>query len=97
MALKKTITQENGVTTEYHRIALVSIDVNQQTTILVCSYIDENGRNLEKEYANGGNSEPTFPYIENNYYSFGYDEKMNIENAYNWLKQQADFENSVDC
>ena len=33
MALKKTVSAKNGIVTEYHRIAMISVEVNQQNTI----------------------------------------------------------------
>lgn len=50
MDLKKQIKADNGVVTEYHRIAMIKIDTNQQNTILVHSYISEFGRQIEKDY-----------------------------------------------
>ena len=49
MAIKIQVTADNGIITEYHRIALMSIDVNQQNTILVHSYLNEAGRQIEKD------------------------------------------------
>ena len=51
MALKKMITAQNGIVTEYHRIALLSMEINQQNTILVHSYLSGDGRQVEKDYA----------------------------------------------
>ena len=51
MALKKTVTAKNGIVTEYHRIAMISVEVNQQNTILLYSYLSEDGRQIEKDYA----------------------------------------------
>ena len=51
MAIKKEIQKPNGVVLNYHRIASVKIEVNQQCTILVESYLNEDGRNYEKAYA----------------------------------------------
>ena len=97
MALFKKIKKPNGVELSYHRIAMVKIDTNQQITILVHSYIDENGRNYEKSYANGKiEGEPTFPYVDAEYLSFDYDENMNIKNAYNWLKNKPEFDGAED-
>lgn len=103
MALEKSIKRDNGVTLSYHRIAMVKVDVNQQITILVESYIDEEGRNYEKDYAAGniiGN--PTFPYTQGDYLYFEYDEHPEmfegnvVQKAYNWLKQHPDFIGSKD-
>lgn len=97
MALLKSITKPNGVTVNYHRIAMVKIDTNQQTTILVHSYINEQGRNYEKAYAAGEIvGEPTWPYVDAEYKSFDYDESMNITNAYECLKTLPEFEGSTD-
>lgn len=98
MALKKSITKPNGIVVDYHRIAMVKIDTNQQTTILLHSYLSEVGRNYEKSYEAGEiQGEPTFPYVDAEYISFPYDENMSIKNAYEWLKQQPDFEGAEDC
>lgn len=97
MALKKKIKMPNGIELDYHRIAMVKIDTNQQTTILVHSYLDESGRNYEKSYAAGEiKGEPTFPFVSAEYMSFAYDEAMSIKNAYEWLKTQPQFEGAVD-
>lgn len=53
MAIKKQVTADNGIITEYHRIALLSIDTNNQNTILIQSYLSEAGRQIEKDYAAG--------------------------------------------
>lgn len=97
MALKKKITKPNGLELNYHRIAMVKIDTNQQTTILVRSYLNEAGRQYEKDYANGLiEGEPIFPFTESQYLLFEYSDDMNITNAYKLLKAQSEFENSED-
>ena len=97
MALKKKIKKPNGIELEYHRIAMVKIDTNQQTTILLHSYINEEDRNYEKAYAAGEiDGEPTFPYVYADYISFEYSDSMSITNAYEWLKRQPDFDGSED-
>ena len=53
MALKKKVTAKNGIVTEYHRIAMISVEVNQQNTILLYSYLSEDSRQIEKDYAEG--------------------------------------------
>lgn len=97
MALKKPITKSNGLTLNYHRIAMVKIDTNQQITILLYSYLNEEARNYEKAYAAGEiEGEPTFPYVDYEYINLDYDESMNIVNAYEWLKTQPDFVGAED-
>ena len=96
MALKKKIQKPNGLILEYHRIAMLKVETNQQCTILVESYLNEDGRDYEKSYARGEIKNPTFPYTDGEYLSFDYDENMNIKNAYEWLKQQPDFKGAED-
>ena len=72
MAIKIQITEDNGVVTEYHRIALMSIDVNHQNTILVHSYLSADGRQVEKDYAAGLYQDVEvgmmrFPYVSAEY------------------------------
>ncbi len=97
MALKKVVTKPNGLSLEYHRIGMVKIDTNEQITILLHSYLNEEGRNYEKAYARGEiEGEPIFPFVDSQYIPFDYDENMNIKNAYEWLKQQPEFEGAED-
>lgn len=97
MALFKEITKPNGLTLSYHRIAMVKIDTNQQTSILIHSYLNENARQYELDYAAGKiEGEPTFPYVDAEYRSFEYDSLMSIGNAYEWLKHQPDFIGAED-
>lgn len=97
MALKKKITKPNGIELEYHRIALLSIEPNQQITILVRSYIHEDGREYEKKYATGEiEGEPVFSYTTGEYLHFNYSDDMNITNAYALLKSTPEFEDAID-
>lgn len=103
MAIKKKVKQSNGVETAYHRIAMVKIDTNQQITVLVYSYLNEDGREYEKEYAAGNIvGEPQFPYVEAEYLFFDYEEnsemfKGNVmQKAYNWLKSCDKFKGAED-
>ena len=97
MALQKIIKQPNGVVTDYHRIAMVKIDTNQQVTLLIYSYIDEEARQYEKDYAAGLiEGEPVFPYVDAEYKSIDYDETMTIKNAYEYLKTLPEFEGATD-
>lgn len=98
MALKKQVIRPNGLALYYHRIAMVKIDTNQQITILVYSYANEDARNYEKACVAGEiDGEPTFPYVDHEYMSFDYDESMNITNAYEWLKTHPKFVGAEDA
>lgn len=101
MALKKSITFANGVTCDYHRIALISVDVNEQITILVRSYINEEGRDYEREYAAGKITNPIFPYTQAEYKHTDYigSDILKgdiVESAYNWLKTQPEYTGAED-
>lgn len=99
MALLKKVTMANGLPLEYHRIAMIKNEINQQTTILVHSYLNAEARKYEKDYANGLiEGEPTFPYVDAKYYSLEYDPEMTIVRAYEWMKNNLpEFENAKDC
>ena len=88
MALLKNITQEDGVTTSYHRILLLQSVINHHISIGVLSYIDEEGRHRE------GTETP--PYKAAITYDTDYVENMTIESAYNYLKSLPEFEGAED-
>lgn len=97
MALKKKVRMSNGLELDYHRIALVNIDVNNQITILRHSYVNEEARRYEKDYAAGKiEGEPSFPYVDYEYLFMEYEDGMNVGKAYNWLKMQPQFEGAED-
>lgn len=101
MALKKTVSAKNGIVTEYHRIAMISVEVNQQNTILLYSYLSEDGRQIEKDYAEGKYKDIdsgliSFPYYDEQYLHPDYDGTMTIEKAYEWLKTLPEFEGAED-
>ena len=101
MAIKKQVTADNGIVTEYHRIALLSIDVHQQNTILVHSYLSEDGRQIEKDYAAGlyngiEAGVMKFPYVDATYMHTDYDENMTVKTAYEYLKTLPQFEGAED-
>lgn len=101
MAIKKQITADNGVVVEYHRVALLSIDVNQQNTILIHSYISADGRQVEKDYAAGlyddlDEGMMKFPYVDAQYINCDYDGNMTVSAAYNYIKTLPQFEGAED-
>lgn len=94
MALKKKIIMSNGLPLEYHKIALVTIEPNQQITILRHSYLNEEARQYEKDYVSGKTKgEPTFPYISHEYIHMSYGDNIGeitgniMECAYQLLKK----------
>lgn len=101
MAIKKQVTAANGIVTEYHRVALLTIDTNNQNTILVHSYLSEAGRQIEKDYASGlyRDVEEGFmnwPYVDAQYLNCDYDGEMTITKAYEWLKTLPQFVGAED-
>ena len=90
MALKKSIRQDDGVTTSYHRILQIIQTVNRQTSISVLSYVDEIARDDEKTWV------IQQPYSKSITYETAYDENMTVDKAYDWLKTLPQFEGAED-
>lgn len=91
MAFLKPIKMDNGITLSYHRILFVTLTTNKQNSIAVLSYLDESSRLSEKEATTDA-----VPYRISTTYETAYDENMNIEKAYDWLKTQPDFMGAED-
>lgn len=96
MALKKKIIMPNGLPLEYHKISLVNIEPNLQITILRHSYLNEEARQYEKDYAAGLiEGEPIFPYVDAKYIHINYADNIEdmtgdtMECAYALLKKHC--------
>lgn len=96
MAIIKEVIGDNGIPTSYHRIALLSIDVNQQCTILVHSYFDMSARQVEIDYAAGKVDVLNAPYLDATYFNAPYDPDFSVTKAYQWLKTLPQFEGAID-
>lgn len=97
MALWKEIVGENGVKTNYHRIASIKIDVGQQISVLVHSYLDEAGRDVEKLHDSGSeNSKYAAPYIVGTYVTFPYEQDIRMGDVYTKLKAISPFDGADD-
>ena len=90
MALYKTIKQDDGVTTNYHRILFCQITTNRQNSIAVVSYVDNESRENEKAVAY------TQVYQKSITYETDYDPSMTMEKAYEYLKTLPQFEGAED-
>lgn len=90
MALYKEIKQADGVTTKYHRIMFLQQTVNQQNSIAVLSYVDDESRESEKENVMAQ------PYQKSATYETSYDPDMTIETAYEYLKTLPLFEGATN-
>lgn len=102
MALQIGIKTDNGVILSYHHIAAINVETNQRVTVMVESYIDQEGRQYDKDYMEGKIENPSFPYTAVDYMCIEWadiGEMLNgslIENAYNWLKTQPAYVGAVD-
>lgn len=90
MALKKKVIQDDGVTTEYHRILYVSNTVNSHCSISVISLISEK---IRKKQLAGEIQQPYQKIVT--YETTEYDD-LTIEKAYEYLKTLPEFEGAED-
>ena len=95
MALHLKRTLANGVSVEYHRVVRVDGMTNVGTTIEVASYTSAAKRAEEKKSLDAG--EPMDVYTDTRFYAAPWTESgMSCSEAYEWLKQQQDFEGASD-
>lgn len=90
MALYKSIKQDDGVTTNYHRILFIQQMTNHHNSIAVLSYVDDESRENEKD------STLLQPYRRSTTYEIAYDPGMTINSAYEYLKTLPLFEGAED-
>lgn len=96
MALKKDITLNNGIVLNYHRIVSVNAITNQATKIEVASYVNEEQRNKEKNWYETGGLEDMNVFIVTNVYTTEYNNGLNVDNAYEYIKELDQFVGSED-
>lgn len=94
MALIKSITLDNGITVNYHRIASVNNITNQASIIEIQSYTSKEKRLEEKTALE--NNEPMNVFISTEYLNKEYTQKLDVDAAYAYLKGLEKFENSED-
>ncbi len=90
MALKKKVIQDDGVTTEYHRILYVQATVNSHCSVAVISLVSEEIR--KKQLA----GEIQQPYQKIVTYETEKFSDLSIKEAYEYLKTLPEFEGSED-
>ena len=90
MALKKDILQNDGVTTNYHRILFLTATTNRQNSIAVLSYVGSEARDGERD---GSIAQPYRKCVT---YETDYDPNMTISKAYDYLKTLPQFVGAVD-
>ena len=91
MAIMKAITQEDGVTTNYHRILYVQNMPNSHTSIAVLSLVSDEVREEQK----AGDIE--HPYTHSVTYETEERDDLTVSEAYDYLKTLPAFEGSEDC
>lgn len=80
---------------------MIKIDINQRNTILIHSYLSEDGRQVEKDCAAGKYRDVDFgmmnwPYVDAQYLNRDYDGEVSISKACEWLKTQPQFVGAED-
>lgn len=103
MALQIQIKNSDGVILNYHHIMFVNVDFNQRILVAVESYIDAEGRQYDKDYADGKiNGNPTFPYTKMEYITIEWKDVGDLlvgdlaKNMYEWLKTQPPYIGAID-
>lgn len=103
MALQIEIKSDNGVILNYHHIMFINVDINQRILIAIESYINEEGRQYDKDYANGKiKGEPNFPYTKMEYITIEWKDVGDLltgdltKNMYEWLKTQPPYIGAID-
>lgn len=89
MALEKSITQEDGVVTHYHRILYIQNVINKLTSITIVSYAGKTARMSEIEGT-------TSPYKAVKTYEIDYIDGITPDKAYEYLKTLEEFKDAED-
>lgn len=96
MALIKEIELPSGITVNYHRVVSVNNITNHASIIEVASYTSKDKR-LEEKTALQNNEEMNV-FIDTEYINVEYDEDLNVNSAYEYLKtteKYADAKNDL--
>lgn len=94
MALSKRIALPNGITVNYHRIVGVNTITNVQNIIEVASYTSKAKRAAEQVALAAG--EPMDVFIHTSIISAPYDQTMDIDAAYAYVKALPDYDGATD-
>ena len=96
MAMSKRIVQPDGVPTEYHRVASLTVTTNVQNLIEVASYVDAEARARQLAMKASGEDGAACPYVATSYHVAPYDGAMGVEGAYAHLKTLPEFAGAAD-
>lgn len=95
MALKKTIIEKNGITTEYHKIKFITLSDKKEDkyniTVGVGSYVNEAIRQESEEYV------VVERYYELDVLATEVENESIYKILYNELKKTKDFEGAENC
>lgn len=94
MALIKEIVLENGIITNYHRIVSVNNITNHSSVIELASYTGKSKREEEKQAL--ANNENMNVFINTNYFSIPYNQTLDVDSAYEYLKTLSEFTGYTD-
>ena len=92
MALIKAITLNNGIVINYHRIVSVNNITNQASIIEVAGYTSKVKRDEEKEALK--NNQPMDIYIDTTSEVIPYEQKLDVDAAYEYLKTLEKYSNA---
>jgi hypothetical protein len=90
MALIKSMTLENGIIVNYHRVVSVTNITNHETIIEVASYTSKSKREEEKTALK--ENKPMNVYIFTNRLSLPYSQTLDVSEAYEYMKTLEDFD-----
>lgn len=93
MALIKSITLDNGITVNYHRVVSVNNITNQTSIIEVASYINSEKRQEEQTALE--NNQTMNVFIHSEYLGLPYNSTLNVNSAYAYLKTLDKFSNAT--
>lgn len=93
MALIKSITLDNGITVNYHRVVSVNNITNHASIIEVASYINSEKRQEEKTALE--NNQTMNIFIHSEYLNIPYNSTLNVNSAYAYLKTLDKFSNAT--
>lgn len=94
MALLKRMELPSGVSVEYHRIVSVNSVTNDCTIVELASYTSQAKR--EEERSAIESRAPMGVFVDTRFIRFGYDKSIDVDSAYELVKQLDDFYGSED-
>jgi len=94
MAILKEIELQSGITVNYHRVVSVNNITNHKSIIEVASYTSKSKREEEKEKLE--NNEEMNVFIESEYIEIPYNENLNVNSSYEYLKTTEKFAGCED-